>query len=160
MDPNSFQFSSRGELAVKSLFASSAEQRELARSLAVATPIKRDDQHTFFDVSDVDLTLSPIGREILEIVAAQPEELVAQPEMDEIEAAVVATEIHPAAPLLDAAPVVLPTPSGPSAWKNLNFQSDPKRATTNEPGKLRRWEAGRSSSDTGNWDGSRDYLDA
>jgi hypothetical protein len=32
-------------------------------------------QHAFFDVSDIDLSLSPIGRQIQEIIDAQPEEL-------------------------------------------------------------------------------------
>jgi hypothetical protein len=71
LDTNSFQFPTKGEMAVKSLFAGSQEQRDLARLLMASTPAKRDDQHSFFDVANIDLTLSPIGRQILEIVEAQ-----------------------------------------------------------------------------------------
>jgi hypothetical protein len=137
MDPNSFQFPSRGELAVKSLFASTAEQRELARSLAVATPIKRDDQHSFFNVDGIDLTVSPIGREILEIVDAQLVEII-DPDVfeDAAEVAIAVDEIQPVAQLPDAVPVVPPdpppAPTTPSAWENLNFQTPP-RQTQNEP---------------------------
>jgi hypothetical protein len=113
---------------------------------------------------EAEINASPFGKKIQAWVDSLPDETGPEdPELAEHFESIVTEPLRPSKPPV-AAPVVVPDPPSPPApstgWQSLNFQTDPKRAKTNEPGRINKWQAGKPSPPTGWESDSRPYLDS
>jgi hypothetical protein len=161
---------SKSELVCRSLFAATEKERKAAKRLADVVPEAKDQEHPLLTLKRLYpegsealrlASLTPIGQSVEEICAMQPDEINDEL-VDELMDLLEQNKQPEPAQAAEIAIVPVeppPAPPEPTAWANRNFK-DPVRQAQNEPTKINKWTAGKSST-SGSWDDAgRPFLDA
>jgi DNA-directed RNA polymerase subunit F len=140
---------SKSELACRSLFAGTEEERQAAKRLSDIVPEGKDEEHPLLTLKRLhpegsvaaklaDETL--VGKSICELCAALPEELIDAEELLE-EFMELLDQNQPDAPAANKAPDIKPEPRAPDPMDDLAYRLRMRQAQArNEPGQGK-WSA-------------------